>query len=197
MFLLTLVLVLTKAKGVEAASNAKIVWSPVENAHHYNIYYGEVDSGKYEHAVADLPANMTAYTIGGLKKNVRYVYEIKAAREDGAEFWTSGQRRLLSLSKVYGYVKPEKIATVRQYNQAIVNWNGVSGAEFYHIYYKKVGESVWTHTVRDLKSDSRRVTISYLDKVPYEYQVVAVRGDKAEFRWGPITRMKSGRMNLW
>lgn len=175
-----------KVEAREYYRQVRVGWTPVTGADHYNIYYRETTETKYDHAVRDLPASMTEYTIAGLRTNVGYIYNLAAVDNKGVEFAWSGERRLApGATRVYG----SQTYGPQRYNKATISWDGVAGAEYYYIYYRKVGENRWTHAVRDLRYDARTVTIARLDKVGYEYQVVAVRNDKTEFWWSEVRRM--------
>jgi hypothetical protein len=73
--------------------SALVTWPKVEGAVSYNIYYKRVGSrtgDNYTHAVRSIPANMTSYTITGLKRGKTYEYKISAVDASGKEFlWST------------------------------------------------------------------------------------------------------------
>lgn len=75
--------------------SALVTWPKVEGAVSYNIYYKRVGSktgDNYSYAVRNIPADMTSYTITGLKKGKTYEYKISAVDASGKEFlWSSSE----------------------------------------------------------------------------------------------------------
>ncbi|HSX40186.1 MAG TPA: fibronectin type III domain-containing protein [Candidatus Saccharimonadales bacterium] len=65
-------------------------WNAIPGAAAYNIYYKAAADRAFIHSVPRLPASITSYTIGYLKKGVQYQYIVTALDSSGKEFWSSG-----------------------------------------------------------------------------------------------------------
>src|SRR5262249_4532581 len=54
---------------------------------YYNVYYKEVGSKGWTHAVTHIPAQKPWTTIGFLRKGVSYVYNVASVLPGGKEYW--------------------------------------------------------------------------------------------------------------
>jgi hypothetical protein len=83
----------------------------------------------------------------------------------------------------------------KNWNQATVKWNWVSGASSYNIYFKESKAKMWTHSVVNLSSSTTWETIKYLvPGVGYKYVVSAVGPNGSEFWWSPEKSMVTSMM---
>jgi len=78
-------------------SQATIPLPQLQEVTSYNIYYKQTSDKTFTHAVRNIPANVTSYTISYLRKGVAYQYEVSAVGPGGAEFWFSGVKPLTNL----------------------------------------------------------------------------------------------------
>lgn len=200
MLLVSLGLFLAGAKSVEARE-AKVNWAGVVGAEKYHIYYGEgnwqKEGVKFIHAVRDLAKESRSITIGMLKNNGAYYYQLAAVDKEGKEFWWSGVKTLGAKTYIAA-VMPKGSAIVTSspsnYNKAEVTWNKVDGAESYNIYYKKTGEDRFTHASADVKEMG--TLIRFLEKGGYTYQVSAVDSSKVEFKWSKVGHLSTTAMTV-
>ncbi len=183
------------------AREAKVNWAGVVGAEKYYVYYGEgnwkKEGVKFIHAVRDLGKESRNVTIGALKNNASYYYQIAAVDGNGKEFWWSGVRTLGAKTYVAAVMpKGTSIATVTpaNYNKATLSWNKVEGAESYNVYFKKVGAEKYTHAAADIKELS--TLVRFLEKGAYVYQVSAVNSSKVEFRWSQVGRLSPTAMTV-
>lgn len=198
--LVAVVTFLTNATAA-MARDAKVNWAGVVGAEKYHVYYGEGNwkkSGvKFIHAVRDLSKESRSVTIGSLKNDAAYYYQIAAVDGNGREIWWSGVRTLGAKTYVAAVMpKGTSIATSTpaNYNKASLSWNKVEGAESYNVYYKKLGAEKYTHATADIKGLS--TLIRFLEKGTYTYQVSAVDSNKIEFRWSRVGRLSPTSMTV-
>ena len=187
---------LVNAAEVTGHKSATLRWNGVTGAESYNIYYKEKTDASFVHAVRDLNKDSRQYTIGYLKSKGVYEYKICAVKGDKTEFWCSntfalGKTTLAKTSEAKKEVVnvPSK-NVITGYAKATVKWSENEKAEHYYIYYRKVGEANWTHSVIGLDHNSKQYTINYLDKAAYEYQLVAVDGNYKPIAWSAVMRLK-------
>jgi len=77
---------------VKGLYNEAIIPLPsIPNAVAFNIYYDQANTSTvhFTHAVRNIPATTTDYTIQYLKKNMTYQYQISAIDNQGKEVWFS------------------------------------------------------------------------------------------------------------
>lgn len=177
--------------GSILAREAAVNWAGVIGAEKYHVYYGEgnwkTEGVKFIHAVRDLSKESRSITIGALKNEAGYYYQIAAVDGNGQEFWWSGVKSLGAKTYVAAVMpKGEAIVTSSpaNYNQASLMWNKVEGAESYNVYYKKSGEDKYSNAVADVKDLG--TTIRFLEQNAYIYQVSAVDSSKVEIKWSRI-----------
>ncbi len=80
----------------EVFYQAKVSWKSVPNTTAYNIYYRESNQKQYTHAARNLPASVTSYTIGFLKKGRTYYYAVAAIDASAKQIWLSNPQRLIT-----------------------------------------------------------------------------------------------------
>lgn len=105
--LLTVVVIANKRTVEQSVQGAAIVKGlfaeatvslpQVSGASTYNIYYGE--TLPFTHAVRNIPADMTTYTIQYLKKGVDYQYRVSGVNPQGREIWFS---QVVPLTNIQG-----------------------------------------------------------------------------------------------
>lgn len=77
------------------------------------------------------------------------------------------------------------------YMQGVAKWDSVSGAAYYHVYYKETGETAYTHGVLNLPASSTTVSIQYLKPgVRYWYNVVAFNSSNQEISWAVSKKLR-------
>lgn len=77
------------------------------------------------------------------------------------------------------------------YMQGTAKWEPVSGAAYYHVYYKETGETNYTHGVLNLPASSTSVAIRHLKPgVRYWYNVVAYNSSKKEINWSGSKKLR-------
>jgi hypothetical protein len=73
------------------------------------------------------------------------------------------------------------------FDQATVSLPQVSGATSYNIYYKQVSDPTFIHAVRNIPTNMKSYTISYLKKnTTYNYKISAADFKGSEFWWSPV-----------
>ena len=86
---MTLSIRTVSAATVTPYRQATITWKTVSNVQGYNIYYRAVGEKTYSNAVRRLSPSSFRLTIGFLKRNTRYVYQIAALDQNWKEYnWT-------------------------------------------------------------------------------------------------------------
>lgn len=86
------------ASAQERWYQATATWPTVAGVSSYNLYFKESTSRVLTHAVRDIPAAATRYTVGYLKKGRAYRYVVTAVNSEGKEYLTTGLLRLSPLS---------------------------------------------------------------------------------------------------
>lgn len=77
------------------------------------------------------------------------------------------------------------------YMQGTARWDSVSGAAYYHVYYKETGETSYTHGVLNLPSASTSTAISHLKPgVRYWYTVTAFNSGNQEISWSKAKKLR-------
>jgi hypothetical protein len=204
-----------QAAEITGTRRATINWFGVQNAESYNIYYKEVGEAGYSSAVRDLSKDSRSITINYLKNKGSYVYNLCAVDGNKVEFWCTGARKLVG-SVSAKQLAPSTIAVktvkpvaavggsdiavtqraVTSYHQATVTWMKNQDAQHYYIYYKKVSDATWTHSVFGMNADATNYTINYLDPVKYEYKVVALDGAYKPIAESVVYALKTVSMRL-
>jgi fibronectin type 3 domain-containing protein len=197
-----------EAAEITGYRSATVRWSGVVDAESYNIYYKEKYEASYSHSVRDLAKDSREYTIGYLKNQGTYVYKLCAVKGDKTESWCSqtmvlGKGTVVAAAHVAApTVTTAAAATVVEpkvvtgHDQSTVVWAFNDKAEHFYIFYRKLGEANWTHSVFGLNYGSTQYTIRYLDRVAYEYQVVALDGNYKPIEWSAIGRLNRTPM-VW
>ena len=206
-----------QAAEITGTRRATINWFGVQNAESYNIYYKEVGEAGYSNAVRDLSRDSRSITVNYLKNKGSYVYNLCAVDGNKVEFWCTGARKLVgavsakhlavapvttnnanlvTISPSAGAVVVGNNVTVvnKNYRQATVTWMKNPTAEHYYIYYKKVGDTTWTHSVYGMNADATNYTINYLDNAKYEYVVVALDGNYKPIAESAVYSLKTTPM---
>ena len=176
------------AAGITGTKKVSVRWTGIKEAESYNIYYKEKYESGFTHAVRDLSKDSREYTIGYLKNSVKYVYKLCAIKGDKTEFWCS---QTMTLGKGVTAEKTIINKTISSSaRQSTVSWVPNEKAEHYYVFYKKVGEKKWTHSVIGLDHSSTSYTIKYLDNVAYQYQLVAVDGNYKPIAWSQVKMLR-------
>jgi hypothetical protein len=91
-----------------------------------------------------------------------------------------------SASTAFAQTSPST-SSVKQYNQAVASWTLVPGAKCYNIYYRRVKQTGWKHSVRCLSNNTWNYTVKGLVQgVSYEYSVAALSYSGKEYAWTPV-----------
>lgn len=97
------------------------------------------------------------------------------------------------------FTKDSYAATVKKmnWNQSMIKWVGVAGADHYNIYYREGNQPKFVGAVRDIRGMSgwNMQWINHLRPgVKYSYRIAAVNGNGTEFWWSPEMVMKTQMM---
>jgi hypothetical protein len=80
-------------------------------------------------------------------------------------------------------------ATPMMSAQADISWHTMNGVRAYNLYYKEVGQPKWTHAVRLLSQNARKITINVQKGVSYVYNVAGVSFAGKEIGWTGVQKM--------
>jgi hypothetical protein len=79
------------------------------------------------------------------------------------------------------------VTPVPHYNQAVASWTKVAGAKCYNLYYRRVGQTSWKHSVGCVPNNMTSYTVQGLrQKVSYEYTVSALTYAGKETAWTTV-----------
>lgn len=93
----------------------------------------------------------------------------------------------IALGFIPYFVSPAQAATTtatEKFREAVASWKPVSDAKCYNIYYKRVKQTKFEHSVRCVPNNLTSYTIGGLKQGrSYEYTVAAVSNSNSEYSW--------------
>lgn len=114
-------------------SSITLGWGSDNNATKYQV--ARKMTGQKDYTYYTVSA--TSFTENGIKQGVQYTYQVRAMNDKVAGAWSSG--------KTINTTKPT-LAVSNKNNSLLTQWNAISGASSYTLYYRTASANNWSST---------------------------------------------------
>jgi fibronectin type 3 domain-containing protein len=170
-----------------SSSSITVTWNTVSNATGYTIYRSGSASGNYSQVGT---SSTTSYTNTGLQSDTTYYYKVSATNANG----TSSQSAYTSAKTQGGGGggqapgAPTGVSAFEAGAYIFVQWNEVSGAEYYTVYRSEGSAAGHYQAVSD--ADGSYTDWDIIPGISYYYKVTAVNdyGESVQSASaGPVT----------
>lgn len=159
----------------------KLKWNKAENTQKYEIYIS-TDGKKWEKKAT---TKKLSYTVKKLKANKKYYFKVRAVNSSGKGSFSSKKSKSTLLAQ------PEINLTAGK-GQISVNWNKISKAEGYVVYYSTDRAMMGSKKITLKKKSSVRKTIDGLkSKKRYYIRVKAFKTVDGKRVYGQYSAIKS------
>ena len=124
----------------------KLTWSAVPGAKKYRVFFRTESSSSWTKLI---DTTSTTYTWGGGADGVTYAYTVACLSSNGARL-TSDYAKEYSLTF---RASPRITSVVRNYSYVTINWQGVTDARTYYLFYRTENSDWELLTTRSLNYD--------------------------------------------
>ena len=159
-----------KPSGVQVTggdTQATVSWSPVAGASSYNVYYG-TSAGVTAATGTKVASSTASQVITGLLDGTTYFFVVTAVNAGGESIVSNEVNTTLITAP------PSGITTSTGDTQVTINWNQVTGASSYNVYYGTVAGVTAATGTKVPSSTTTQVVTGLTDGTKYFFVVTAV-----------------------